>query len=434
MKKNIVFCAGLLLLCSSFLWANGQSEQPQGAATPAQKTTLQFWTRLGATPDEVNAIVGEWNTANPNVNIVVQNIPGDQYRTKLLTSVAGGNAPDVVGLDVAIMPQYMGQDALLPLDSYIGAEGAGFHSDFGPGMWQGAASGGKTYGVFWWSDPSALLYNKTLFSNAGLTPPQTWDELLSSADRLTKQSSNPNEQVYGAIMPVVGPWVMWVWLPYLWSAGAHLLDANDCAAFNNAAGVSAMQLWVEIYKHGDMPRSAVFSKDTQAIDSAFYSGRVAMYTQGAGMIRQAAKVAPTLELGVVPMPAARGGTRSSYLGGDYLVIMKSTKNAADAWKFITFAVDAKRMSSLAASNNGVWIDGLMVRSSALTPEFAQKYPYQQGFIDAERVGQVPTTKWLSEIRVPIWNGFQAALAGETTVEQAVADAAAKVNQITGCKK
>ncbi len=416
----------LLVICSMLLTLGAP------AAIAQDGVTLQFWTRIGGNETAnnlVTSLVDEWNEANPDIQIDYLGIPGGEYRTKLLTSIAGGTAPDIVGMDVAIMPQYMGLEALYAVDDLISQE---MRADFGEGLWFSNTANGQTFGVPWWSDPSAIFYNKSLLEGAGVEPPETWEDLRNVVEAVTQLTDDPETEVYGVVLPVVGPWVMFIWLPYLWGNGADLVDAYDCAAFNNDAGIEAMQLWVDIFQAGQMPRSAVFGDGTAAITSLFYSDRVGMYTSGPGMYRRALEINPELDLGTIVMPRPEDGNHSAYLGGDNLVILKGSEHPEEAWQFIEWLVDAQRMTELAEANNGLYIAGLITRESAFTDDHFERYAYQQAFAQAQAVGRAPNTVHLSEARMPVWENFQAALDGQMSVEDAMSDAELRVNEITGC--
>ncbi len=396
----------------------------------AQDTvTLQFWSRLGDN-QQVSDMVAEWNQAHPEIQVEYQGIPSSDYRTKLLASVAGGTAPDIVGMDVAIMPQYSGLGALLALDDRIPED---MRSDFASGLWFSNTFNDQTFGVPWWSDPSALFYNETLFEQAGIQqPPETWDDLKADAAAITALTTDPSDPIYGVVMNVIQPGVMFTWLPYLWGNGGDLLDANNCAAFNTEAGAQAMQVWVDIVQNGDMPRSAVYGESADPLNSLFYSNHLGMMTGSAALYDQALKVNPDLKINTVVMPRSADGQHSSYLGGDNLVIMNGSKYADQAWQFIQFMVDPTRMSEMAAANHGVFIAGMMSRTSAYSEDHFTQYPYQRAFADAQAVGRAPNTTYISEIRMPIWQDFQAALDGTMSVQDALNDSETQVNDITGC--
>ena len=68
------------------------------------------------------------------------------------------------------------------------------YDDFGKRFYKVAtdkclSANGDIYCLPLMYDGLALAYNKDLFFNQGLTPPKTWDDLLSSAKRITKYNS-----------------------------------------------------------------------------------------------------------------------------------------------------------------------------------------------------------------------------------------------------
>ncbi len=405
-------------------------------ATPASgaKVSIQFWTRLGA-EKQPPAISDEWNKAHPETQVVYQGVPGADYRTKLLASVAGGNPPDVVGMDIVLMPVYTNQNAVLAIDEFLAAEGPAFKNDFKQGLWASTVDTGKTYAIPWWSDPSALFFNVEMATQAGFPKgPQTWDDLKAIAKSATKTTNNPDTDVYGAIFPVISP-SMFTFLPFLWSAGADLLDEKGCAGFNNAGGASVLQLWTDLFKNGWMPRSALYGTDGTALANIFASGRAAMWVGSPSILNRVAELKPDLKVGVVPMPGPTAGKQSSFLGGDNLVIMKATKFPKQSWDFMKFPVGAELMRRYALASNGIYCTGLMTRTSAYTPEYLQKFPIQESLQKTAEVGKAPFASiYLTEARVPLYNAMQAAMGGQQTVEKALAEAEPKSNLVTGCKK
>jgi ABC-type glycerol-3-phosphate transport system substrate-binding protein len=416
MKKLFILSICLILAAASLTLAQ------------TEPATLRFWTRLADNP-QVQQVVDEWNAEHPDIQIEYEGIPSADYRTKLLAAVAGGTAPDIVGLDVAIMPQYSGLDALLPLDDYISDD---LRADFPEGLWFSSIFDGQTVAVPWWSDPSAMFYNIDLFEQAGVEPPETWEELKAAAAAISDLSDDAENDIFGATNVVIVPGNLFTWLPYFWGAGGELLDENNCAAFNTEAGAGAMQLWVDIVQAGDMPRSAIYGENSEPVQALFFSNRLGMYTSGPSLYRRAMEINPDLNIGSIVMPRSETGQHSSYLGGDNLVILNTSEHPDEAWQFIEYMIDSERMQTLAAENNGIYIEGLITRTSAFADDHFERWPYQRGFVEAQQYGRTPNSTLISEIRVPLWENFQAAQDGAMTVQEALDDAEMRVNEITGC--
>jgi multiple sugar transport system substrate-binding protein len=113
--------------------------------------------------------------------------------------------------------------------------------DFYPAERAAATVGNKTVGVPALVDNLAIVYNKKLFADAGIEPPNanwTWDDFRAAAAKLT----DPTKGQYGWLIPADGSEdTVWHYLPMLWEAGGDLLSPdNKHATFNSDAGVKAL--------------------------------------------------------------------------------------------------------------------------------------------------------------------------------------------------
>lgn len=144
---------------------------------------------------------------------------GDDIATVLGPRVEGGEPPDV-----AILPQpgllrdFAARDALQPLDDLVGDE---LDANFAP-VWRELGTVDDTlYGVwFKAANKSTFWYNIGAFSDAGVEPPATWDELSAAAQTISDSGVTPY-----AIDGASG-WVLSDWFEniYLRTAGAEAYD------------------------------------------------------------------------------------------------------------------------------------------------------------------------------------------------------------------
>jgi ABC-type glycerol-3-phosphate transport system substrate-binding protein len=408
-------------------------------STPVKKVTLQFWTHL-PNNQQIEQLVKDFNARNPSIEVIHQGLTPSSYTARLNlatapTSSADTARPDIVGIDVMLMPDIVGKSVLLPLDDMLKLAGEGFTRDFGEGLFYSNRYQGKTYGVPWWTAPSLMIYNKTVLEKAGVTRvPETYDELMLAAKAITKGTGDPATAVYGAIFPITAPGVLLGWLPYLWGAGGDLLDAENCAAFNNAAGEGVMRLWVEMYTQKYMPPGAITGASQGELDRLFFNERAGFIVGSYSLVEQARRANPAIQVDAALIPRPANGKHSSYLAGDNLVILKSTKYPNEAWRFIQFMLDTKNMSTLALANNAIYINGLPTRNSVLTSDFFNRFPYARTIAEAAKVGRAPNTPFLDAAGAPLYTALQDALSGKKPVKQVLAEAEAQFNKVTGCKK
>ena len=101
-------------------------------------------------------------------------IPDNQVVTKLATSVRAGDAPDLMSFDLIYMPDFMKAGFLTDLTDQLKADPN--YANHVQAYKDIATYEGKIYGVGFTPDVSILVWNKELFSKAGLdpdTPPKT---------------------------------------------------------------------------------------------------------------------------------------------------------------------------------------------------------------------------------------------------------------------
>ena len=136
-------------------------------------------------------IVDTFNKTS-KVKAILDTIPGADYQTKLQTIITTKQAPDVFfnwgGGSIA---PFVKAGLLMPLDDMIAKDPA-LKSDFLPSVFNTAVIGGKSYGIpMRGTQPVMLFDNKKALSDAGITPPATWDDLLADVTKLKAKGVTP---------------------------------------------------------------------------------------------------------------------------------------------------------------------------------------------------------------------------------------------------
>lgn len=274
-----------------------------------------------------------------------------------------------------------------------------------------------------------LIYRQDLFAEAGLEVPQTWDDFLNAAQRLTRDG------VYG-FAPALqqGNYLVVQWVPFLRSFGGRLLTEDESrAAFNSPQGIKSLQFFVDLYrKHGVVPPGAI-QYEHDGVIAAMQQGLAAMaltyspnflVMNDPGRSRVAGRLAVSAS---IPYDPASGlSTGISEISGWGFGIAKSSRNKEAALRFIQFATSPEIQLRLALEN-----------TNAPTVVSVYKHPsYLEVFPAAADVADALATAW-TRPGVPQWTSIEdvlaaelsAALNGVKTVEKALADAEAQVNRL-----
>jgi multiple sugar transport system substrate-binding protein len=86
---------------------------------PAAAQDLQMWERSGGNAGMVDALVAAWNDKNPDRKIVLTYIPHTEMVPKLAQSIASGDVPDLMGLDLIYGPQFEAAGQLEDITDYF---------------------------------------------------------------------------------------------------------------------------------------------------------------------------------------------------------------------------------------------------------------------------------------------------------------------------
>jgi alpha-glucoside transport system substrate-binding protein len=182
----------------------GDDEETGGAGTTAagEETTAEsvsgtvsvmaVWT--GPEQASFQAVLDGFEEANPDVTVNYTSA-GDQLPTQLSTAVEGGNPPDVAVLpQPGLMRDFAEKDALQPLDF---AE-----QDVETNLGDSAVVLGSVddvlYGfLFKAANKSTVWYNVGAFEDAGVEPPETWEDFLAAAETVNS-SGLPAYSIGGA--------------------------------------------------------------------------------------------------------------------------------------------------------------------------------------------------------------------------------------------
>jgi multiple sugar transport system substrate-binding protein len=144
----------------------------------------------------------------PDIQVEVESVAGNDYYAQLLAQVAASNAPDIMQIGDDAVPMFVQKGALTELGPFVKGKypldpGIYLPGVFQPGVWRGGQYLlPKDY------SPLAVYYNKRLFDQYRVAYPKdgwTWDEFLKTAQALTRDTNGDGKpEVWGVQMPAHG--------------------------------------------------------------------------------------------------------------------------------------------------------------------------------------------------------------------------------------
>jgi multiple sugar transport system substrate-binding protein len=340
-RRGLTWAAGAAIVVTGALaltGCSGGSVTGNSNGSSGGKTTITVWheyTGSGAT--EAQAIANEFNKSQDKYTVQLQFASNsDQLDAKLINALKNKTGPNLMLGDST--PQGLGQvistGDVVPLDTDLDASGSSItKSDFTSGMLSTGTFNNKVYSLVTDVGDFAVVYNKQMFKDAGITStPTTWAEFASDAATLTKGTTQ-----YGAYLPIgTGEWPVFTWQAMLWSAGGEFLNAdNTQAEFNSPAGVKALTAWTDmVSNHSAYPQSLATSSDGNGT-GAMTSKKVAMEINGAYNLATLDSALGADNVGVFALPGV--SQPGMNLGTDNSYILKGTSaQEAGSWSFLQY--------------------------------------------------------------------------------------------------
>jgi multiple sugar transport system substrate-binding protein len=318
------------------------------AAVAFPQVTLNYYDYQLTEPEAptIEAALSQFETAN-NVTIVRQSVPTAQRGDKLMTLILGGQAPDVGVVVDADLGRFTKANALAPLDAYL-KQNADLSSKLMSSLIGVGTINGHVVAIPRFGSVNALVYNATLFKEAGLDPnkpPKTWAEFLDVAKKLTRDVNGDGKiERYG--YGLLGAKTLslhnryWSWL---WNAGGEILTPDNKHSLLGApAAVEAMKFYTDMALVYKITPSNVLDVDYNALMADFINEKTAMICDGPWQFPRIAKEDPKAELKVAAMPVKTAGMKPYNLGGGgFFSIMSTSKNKDMSWKLVAFMTNVK---------------------------------------------------------------------------------------------
>jgi len=394
------------------------------AAAPESGDVTINVSGFASTPAEdalVQKGLNDFMAANPHIKVTWNPIPGD-YPTKMRANIASGNVPDVFYVQPPMGQEYTPAGKLLNLSPFMARDNVDPSSFYSALQQTFDCKDGSVFGIPKDWNSLGLIYNKTMFAAAGLQAPTadwTWTDLQNAAQKLTKSTGNAATSVYGIALPSDAS----RWGAFLYANGGTMLSSDGKkASFNNAAGIAAAQFYTSFHtnKTGVRPADIGAGWDGEA----FGKGQVAMTFEGGWMIPFMTSTYPKIDYGIAPLPKSTSTSQSANLvytnaWGAYA----GTKHPDAAWKVIQYMTGATYEKQVLDAGFAL----PSIKSLSTDPYFTQNPGFGVLLQGAESghadfYGAADT-----EVHTDVANALDAIVLKNTPVDQALNDAANKVN-------
>ncbi|MBV9851212.1 MAG: extracellular solute-binding protein [Armatimonadetes bacterium] len=412
MQRLIRFAALLSLICALSLRA------------PAAPVRLVVWgMESTAESKDMDAKITAFEQRHPGIEIAALSMgAGAMNPQKLMTAIVGGVPPDLVQQDRFTIGDWASRDAFRPLDDLLAQDAhssdplAIHQKDYVPATWAETVYQGHVFAIPSGTDDRVLYYNRALFRASGLDPdkpPQTWDELIADAKRLTKLAPGGGYEKMG-LVPIFGQGWLYLWS---WQEDGEVMSPSGrrCTLDNpqTVKALTALVSWYDALGGVDAINAFAGGFGTDEQDP-FITSKLAMRVDGDGFMNSIARFSPDLDFAVVPVPVPEERLRHegrfkhdptwvTWSGGFSFAIPRGARHIREAWQFIQWfnspeaaLIGARAQAVYAHSKGRLFVPGLFANVHANKVVFdAYKNTLPPKFLKAKQISLalLPLTKF-----------------------------------------
>ena len=401
--KGIPLLFLILILCISVSMIGCGSTKSEQLASKKEVVKIfipgyedELWKGL------YDSSINDFEVDNPNIDIQVIPAGWDEANSKLVSLIQANEAPDVIITGSRSLRQFAEMGAIEKLDTYMTDS---FKEERVENVLNTANINGSQYGIPLAFSSRALYYRKDLIK----TPPKTWDELLSTAEEVTKN----NPEIYGFAIPSDITSGTDELFNFIYQNGGSATDDDGNIKLATKENIDTLEFLKQFNDKKIIPDPVATSRSDQA--KMFQNGNLAMFISGPWDKETLDSSADTAPYAVTLLPA--GTQMAETLVTDSFSISSQSENKELAWKLIEY------MGQFEYQNAYDEAIGFFPILKEEENEERYSTEFLKPFKDMIQYG-------VAEPQVPVWDTFnsefvkavQKVMTGNTTAEEALKSA------------
>jgi ABC-type glycerol-3-phosphate transport system substrate-binding protein len=286
--------------------------------------------------------VATFQKANPTITIKsIYNYPCESTTT-FTAMLRAGTEPNVFYTYFTDLPQVLLAGQAADITQYVNAKTVPSLNDIVPGSMKAVTAGKTLYGLPTSNYTQGLIYNRTLFTKAGLdpnNPPTTWVQVEADAKKIAALG-NGIEGWGDYSAQNTGGWHFSSYIDALGGSMVNNAAAPPTANFDNANGMAVLEA-LHALRFTDKAMSPTQGLAWGSLQQQMAQGKLGMYIAAPDDIYNV--IVPTdkgnvNDFGMGPLPSMTGTPAASLSGGnDYMFAKNDTPAQIEAGiKWINF--------------------------------------------------------------------------------------------------
>ncbi len=386
-----------------------------GEPNGGEQVTL--WHYFEHEAEALNAVIKKYNESQSDIYVVPTYVSREELMKQYTIGAVSGDLPDIGMVDSPDMSSYISLGVFADINDYL-KDWEDLDQFYDGPLSSCKDSDGDLHGLPNNSNCLAIVCNMDILNAAGVEPPTTWEEFEDVCAKTTDSANG----VYGFAMSAISNEEgTFQFIPWLYGAGGSVADIDSDES------VSAVSYLADLESKGYMSNEVVNWGQGDALN-AFVAGKAAMLESGTWHIAQLdgeLKDSVNFEYKYIEMPS-NNGKQATVIGGENFGVCSSSKHVEECVDFLKYMMTAE--------NNADWCEiagKLPVRKDAVgLKDFWTADERYKVFNDSLNfaVARGPHPQWPT-ISEAIWTAEQAAILGQSTPADAMAQAASVIDPI-----
>lgn len=402
---------------------------------PVAAETLTIATVNNGDMIRMQGLTDDFKAKNPGIDLEWVTLEENVLRQKVTTDIATkGGQFDVLTIGTYEVPIWAKKGWLVPLDNL----GADYDvDDLLPAIRGGLSMDGKLFAAPFYGESSMVMYRTDLMEKAGLKMPEapTWEFIGQAARAMTDKANG----VYGVCLRGKAGWGenMAFLTATSNSFGARWFDENWKPQFDQPEWKNTLDFYLKLMADAGPPGAS--SNGFNENLALFNAGKCGMWidaTVAASFVTNPKDSSVADKVGFALAPDNGLGKRGNWLWAWSLAVPAGSQKSEAAQKFISWATSKGYLDLVASKEGWANVPPGTRTSLYMNPEY-QKVPFAKMTLDSINAADPnnPTVKpvpyvGVQFVAIPEFQGlattvgqiFSAALAGEKTADEALAEA------------
>ncbi len=266
-----------------------------------------------------------YEAKHPDVKVDVTVYSWNDVDREVREMVEDGKAPDMA--QIGAYSDYADQDLLYRADDVLSIP---VQANFVSQLAAAGQVGGVQYGLPFAASTRVLFYNRTLFDEAGVTPPKSWDDLAEAAEKLKDKGVK-----FPYALPLGAEEAQAETMQWLLSGGGGYTDDVGSYAVDSPQNVTTFT-WLRDELVGKGLTGPVAPGKLNRADAfaAFASGEVGMLNGHPSLMKMASDKG--VKYGMVTTPGIDGESKNTLGVTDWMTAFKKNGHQEEIGDFLGF--------------------------------------------------------------------------------------------------